>query len=80
MGQWVEAQGQVKVAKKCKNTPTCAVPPSKGQTKKEKKFLMSTGRLAESLEGLNNSLALAAGDLWPEKGEQIYWLTWSLKG
>ena len=41
---------------------------------------MSTRRLAESVEGLNSSLALAAGDLWPKKGEPIYWLARSLKG
>jgi len=29
---------------------------------------MSTGRLAESVESLNSSLAVAAGDLWPKKG------------
>jgi len=40
---------------------------------------MSTRRLAESVEGLNSSLALAAGVLWPNKGEPIYWLAWSLK-
>jgi len=28
---------------------------------------MSTRRLAESIEGLNSSLALAVGDLWPKK-------------
>jgi len=32
---------------------------------------MSTTRLAESIEGLNSSLALAAGDLWPKKGRPI---------
>jgi len=32
---------------------------------------MSTRRLAESVEGLNSSLALAAGDLWPKKGRPI---------
>jgi len=32
---------------------------------------MSTRRLAESVEGLNSSLALAAGDLWPKKGAPI---------
>ena len=41
---------------------------------------MSTRRLAESLEGLNSSVALADGDLWPQKGEPIYWLVRSLKG
>jgi len=33
---------------------------------KPKKFF--SRRLAESVEGLNSSLALAAGDLWPKKG------------
>jgi len=32
---------------------------------------MSTRRLAESVEGLNSSLALAAGNLWPKKGQPI---------
>ena len=81
MGQLVGSQGQVKVAKKCKNTPTCDVPPSKPQTKNKKIiFSMSTRRLAESVEGLNSSLTLAAGDLWPKKGEPIYLLARSLKG
>jgi len=41
---------------------------------------MSTRRLAESVKGLNSSLHLAAGNLWPKKGEPIHWLTRSLKG
>jgi len=41
---------------------------------------MSTRRLAESIEGLNNSLVLAAGDLWPKKGATICWRARSLKG
>jgi len=32
---------------------------------------MSTRKLAESVKGLNSSLALAAGDLWPKKGWSI---------
>jgi len=32
---------------------------------------MLTRRLAESVEGLNSSLALAAGNLWPKKGRPI---------
>jgi len=40
MGQWVGAQGQVKVAKKCKNTPTCDVRPSERQTENEKRFFL----------------------------------------
>ena len=43
----------------------------KTPTENEKLFFMSTTRLAESVEGLNSSLALAAGDLWPKKGRPI---------
>jgi len=33
-----------------------------------KKILIETGKLAASVEGLNNtSLAIAAGELWPKK-------------
>ena len=38
---------------------------------KKRFFSMSTRRLAESVEGLNSSLALAAGNLWPKKGRTI---------
>ena len=69
MGQWVRAQGQVKVAKKLKTCPHCDVTSRKRQT--EKKFSISTRRLAESIEGLNSSLALAAGNFWPKKGLPI---------
>jgi len=41
---------------------------------------MSTRRLAESVEGSNSSLALAAGDLWPKKGPPICWCARLLKG
>ena len=43
-------------------------------------FLLETTRLAESIEGLNTSLAIAAGELQPKKLETIYWLLRSLKG
>jgi len=33
MGQWIGAQGQVKVAKKMQKLPICDVSPSKRQTK-----------------------------------------------
>ena len=79
MGQWVG--GQVKVAKKMQKHPHLWRSSSKRQTKNEKMFFsMSTRRLADSVEGLNSSLALAGGDLWPKKGKPIYWLARSLKG
>jgi len=73
MGQWVGAQGRPKMTKISKTCPHCDVtsrkPPQKTKNENEKRFLsMSTRRLADSVEGLNSSLALAAGDLWPKKG------------
>jgi len=44
----------------------------KTPTENEKLFFsMSTRRLAESVKGLNSSLALAASNLWPKKGQPI---------
>jgi len=40
---------------------------------------MSNKRLVESVEGLNSSLALVVGDLWPKKGVPICWRMRSLK-
>jgi len=41
-----------------KNTPTCDVPPRKAQSPNEKYFFpILTPRLAESVKGLNSSLA-----------------------
>ena len=72
MGQWVRAQGQVKVAKNLKTCPHFDITSRKHQTKNEKRFFsISTRRLAESVEGLNSSLALAAGNFWPRKGPPI---------
>jgi len=52
------------------NTPLLVTFPPENLKPKTKNvlFSMSTRRLAESVEGLNSSLALAAGDLWPKKG------------
>jgi len=55
----------------------------KTPTENEKVFFsMSTRRLAESVEGLNSSLALAAGDFWPKKFRPIAivkGLKWNVK-
>jgi len=58
----------------------CFDRPANAKPKTKIFFSMSTRGLAESVEGLNSSLALAAGNLWPEKGEPIYWLRQSFKG
>ena len=58
MAQWVGAQGQVKVAKKRKNTPHLWRSPQRTPNF----FSISTRRLVESVEGLNSSLALVKGE------------------
>jgi len=51
-------------AKNPKTCPHCGITFRKPKIEKEKKFLTSSLRLAESVEGLNSSLAQSAGDLW----------------
>jgi len=43
-------------------------------------FWFGTTRLAESVEGLNTSLAAATGELWPKKCRPLKCLAWALKG
>jgi len=60
------------VTKISKTCPHCDVSSRKPPPKtKNVVFLMSTRRPAESVEGLNSSLAIEAGDLWPKKGRPI---------
>jgi len=81
MGQCVGAQGQPKMAKIFKTCPLCDVTSRKPPTETENCFFcILTRTLAESVEGLNNSLALASGDLWQKKSAPICWLARSLKG
>ena len=63
--------------KNAKTPPLVMFPPGNAKPKTKKFF---TRRLVESVEVLNSSPALAAGNLWPKKGERIYWLVRSLKG
>jgi len=60
--------GLAKISKTC---PDCDITSRNPHRKQNMFFSMSTRRLAESVEGLNSSLALAAGDLWPKKGRPI---------
>jgi len=60
--------GPVKVGQKLKNTPFCNSPQENYKPKsKKKKFLVEARRLAASVEGLDSSLAIVAGELWPKK-------------
>jgi len=51
--------------KESKNTPTCSGAPSELQTENENRFFffISSRRLAESEDGLDNSLAQSGGEL-----------------
>jgi len=72
MGQMGWGPGPAKVIKISKTCPHCNITSRKRQTENEKRFFsMSTRRLAESVEGLNYCLGLAAGDLWPKKSRSI---------
>jgi len=55
--------GPDKLAKISKTCPHCDVSFRKPKIEKEKKFLTCSLRLAESVEGLNSSLAQSSGDL-----------------
>ena len=61
MDQLVGAQGQVKVTKKTQK-PILTFPQQTPNQKQKIFFLMSTRRLAKSVEVLNSSLALTAGN------------------
>jgi len=71
MGQWVGGPGPAKCDQNFQNMPSLWRHLQKTRTENEKLFFMSTRRLTESVEGMNSSLALAAGDLWPKKGRPI---------
>ena len=55
--------GPVKIGQKTKNTPTLRDSPRRTPHSNQKKFLIEPRRLAASVEGLNNHLAIAAGEL-----------------
>jgi len=69
MAHWDSAQSQAKMDKITQKHPYLWRSPQKTWNPKQKIFFsMSIRSPAESVEGLNSSLALVAGDLWPKKG------------
>jgi len=72
MGQWVGAQGRTKVAYFSKTCPICDVTSRKPSTETENCFFNFT-RLAESVEGLNNSQAQSPSELQDCKVLQEKW-------
>jgi len=75
MAQWVVVQGQVKLAKKSKNTPTCSGPQTKNRF-----FSILSRRLAESEDCLDSSLAQSGGKLERCKLAPKFWRARDLKG
>jgi len=63
MDHWDGAQGQAKMAKIMQKQPYLWRSPRKAQTQNENFFSILTTRLAESVEGLNISLAQSGGEL-----------------
>ena len=62
---WFGAQGQVNSAKKSqKNAPIITSLTENTKPKTKKDIFIQTRRLAESVKGLNISLAQSAGELW----------------
>jgi len=57
MAHWVSTQGQVNTLKMQKHALIVTSPSDNPKPKRNKKFLTCNSRLAESLEGLNSSLA-----------------------
>jgi len=55
--------GPVKIGQKNKNTPLCEPVLGEPSPKSKKCFLIEPRRLAASVEGLNNSLSIVAGEL-----------------
>jgi len=72
MAHWIGAQGQSKLVKNSKTPPLCDVPPRETLTQIKLVFLIETRRIAESIDDLNSSLIVSAGELWRWKlGEKF---------
>ena len=81
MAHWDDAQGQAKMAKITQKHPYMWRSPRKALTQNEKLFFfILTTRLAESAEGLKNSLAQSPGGLQDCKTLQEKWRTRDWKG
>jgi len=61
MAHWISAQGQLKLVKSSKTCLLCDVTKRKPPPKSNNFFKIETRRLAESVDCLNSSVAIAAG-------------------
>jgi len=63
MAHWISAQGQLKWVKDSKTCLLCDVTKRKPPPKSNNVFFSRNRRLAESVDGLNSSVAIVAGEL-----------------
>jgi len=63
LAHWIGIQGPSNLVKKTKAPPLCEPLPGEPLTPIKKIFVIEPRRLAASVEGLNNSLAIAASEL-----------------
>jgi len=64
MAHWVGAQGKMYLPKIQKHALIVTSPSENPKLRRTKKVLTCSLRLAETVKGLNSSLAQSAGDLW----------------
>jgi len=63
MSDWISTQGQLKWVQNSKICLLCDVTKRNPPPKSNNFFFIETRRLAESVDGLNSSVAIVAGDL-----------------
>jgi len=84
LAQWIGAQDRIKFAKKAKTPPLVMFPTGVTRPQKKKKiFSISTRRLSESVEGLNNCRAQSVSELWIVMELKVWskkWPLWTLEG
>jgi len=78
---WVGAQSQVNLARTSrKHAPIMMLPTENIKPKTKLFFSISSRRFAESVDGLNSSLAQSAGELWRCKAWTKKWPAQDIEG
>jgi len=70
---WLGAQGQAKFVKIQKHALFVTSPRENPKHKSNYFFSKQTRRLSECSDGLNNSQAIAAADIWPKRCRPLQW-------
>jgi len=72
MVHWIGAQVLVKLVKNSKICPLCDVTKRNPQPNQMIFLLIEARTLVEAVDGLNSSLAIAVGELWPKTCGPLY--------